>query len=162
MVASKTRTNGHTRPIVGIDELTGVWNRAGFVAAATPMFVSCQRREAPIALAYFDFKSANTTRSAAENAAIDQVMLAMAGQIRAAFRGSDIIGRVDTFRIAVLLADCTEAALAAVEGVRALTDEATSPFGLTLSAGMVRSSPGGTLDQLMLDADVRMKELERD
>ncbi len=39
---------GQSRQPAGIDELTGVWNRAGFVASATPMFRSCQRRGAPI------------------------------------------------------------------------------------------------------------------
>ena len=31
------QTNGHSTQAVGIDDLTGVWNRAGFIAAANPM-----------------------------------------------------------------------------------------------------------------------------
>ena len=153
------QANGHARPVAGIDELTGVWNRAGFVAAATPMFVSCQRRESPIALAYFDFDAADDAPSADQSATIDRILMTMAGQLRKSFRASDVVGRVDTFRFAVLLTDCTDEALAAVDGVRALSDNLSSLSGLTLTAGMVRSA-AGTLEDLMLDADQKMKELK--
>ena len=163
---NNTRTNGHanetTRQKAGIDELTGVWNRAGFVTAATPMFVSCQRREAPLALAYFDFHTTDETQTAPEDTTVDRVLMAMADLMRKAFRASDIIGRVDKLRFAVLLADCTDEALAAIDGVRALTDDPSSPQELTLTAGMVRSAPGGTLEDLMRDADVRTREIKRE
>ena len=159
MIRNKARTNGHTRETVGLDKLTGVWNRAGFVAAATPLFVSCQRRESPIALAYFEFHVVDA--AAADDTTVDQVLLTMAELMRKAFRASDVIGRVDRLRFAVLLSDCTDEALAAIDGVRALTD-ATAPQRLTLSAGMVRSAPGGTLDDLMQAADAHTRELKRD
>lgn len=155
------QTNGHASPAVGIEELSGAWNRAGFVAAANPLFVSCQRRGAPVALAYFDLHATDSTRSADKDAAVDRVVIALAGQLRKAFRASDVIGRVETACLAVLLSDCTDAALEAVHGVRALEDEATARYGLTLAAGIVRSTTGGTLDKLMLDAAARVKELKR-
>jgi len=166
-VVSRTKTrvngqaNGHTSETVGIDDLTGVWNRAGFVAAATPMYVSCQRRESPIALAYFDFDHADSARSLEQDATIDRVLMMMAGQLRKAFRASDLVGRIDTLRFAVLLTDCTDEALAAVDGVRALSDDLSSLSGLTLTAGMVRSAASGTLDDLMLVADAKLKELKQ-
>jgi diguanylate cyclase (GGDEF)-like protein len=154
------QTNGHSLPAVGIDELTGVWNRAGFIAAATPMYVSCQRRESPIALAYFDFDHSDSARTPEQGATIDRVLMMMAGQLRKAFRASDVVGRIDTFRFAVLLTDCTDEALAAVDGVRALSDDLSSLSGLTLTAGMVRSEASGTLDDLMLAADRKLKVLK--
>jgi diguanylate cyclase (GGDEF)-like protein len=159
VIRNKARTNGHAKQTVGIDNVTGVWNRAGFIAAATPMFVSCQRRDSPIALAYFDFHTADETAN--EDETVDRILMAMGDLLRKAFRASDIIGRVDTLRFAVLLADCTDEALAAIDGVRALTD-ATAPQRLTLTAGMVRSVPNGTLDDLMEAADVRTREIKRE
>ncbi len=173
MTRSRTKTNGQTRPTAattrattavpttaGTDELTGVWNRPGFVAAATPLFVSCQRRGTPVALAYFDF---HTNAAAVPDAAgVDRVLITMAGLMRRAFRASDVIGRVDTLRFAVLLTDCTDDALAAVDGVRALTDDATSPPQLTLTAGMVHGVPGESLEDLMRAADVRTSGLKND
>lgn len=65
-----------------------------------------------------------------------------------------------TRRFAVLLPDCTDAALAAVDGVRTLTDESTKI--LKLAAGMVRSIKGGTLDDLMFAASEPTKQVKRE
>ena len=154
---SRTHTNGHTREKPAIDELTGTWNRAGFIAAATPMFASCQRREAPVSLAFFEFHAG--LACAADPRTVDQVLMAMGDLMRKAFRASDIVGRVDPLRFVVLLPDCTDEALAAIDGVRALTD-ATAPQRLSLTAGMVRSSPRGTLEELLHAAEARAQELD--
>jgi diguanylate cyclase (GGDEF)-like protein len=159
VIRNRARTNGHTSEKVGVDELTGAWNRAGFIAAATPMFQSCQRRDAPIALAYFDFDGADGP--APDNATVDRVLMTMAELMRKAFRASDIVGRLDTWRFAVLLPDCTDEALAAVDGVRALTAASDAPRALTLTAAMVRNTTGGTLDDLMRAADGRAREMKR-
>jgi GGDEF domain-containing protein len=148
------------RQPIGIDELTGVWNRAGFIAAATPMFRSCVRREAPIALAYFDFYVDGTNVPSPGDPTVDRVLVAMSELMRKAFRASDIVGHIDPLRFAVLLPDCTDAALAAVDGVRTLTDESTS--NLKLAAGMVRNIPSGTLDDLMFAANERAKQVKRE
>jgi GGDEF domain-containing protein len=137
-----------------------VWNRAGFIAAATPMFRSCVRRDAPIALAYFDFYVDGTTVPSPGDPTVDRVLVSMSELMRKAFRASDIVGHIDPLRFAVLLPDCTDAALAAVDGVRTLTDESTS--NLKLAAGMVRNIPGGTLDDLMFAASERTKQVKRE
>ncbi len=121
--------------------------------------ISCQRRESPIGSTYFDFDSDETTRSAEQSAMIDRILMTMPPS-SARHPASDLVGRVDTFRFAVLLTDCTDEALAAVDGVRALSDELSTLSGLTLTAGMVRSDAAGTLDDLMLEADTRMKEIK--
>jgi GGDEF domain-containing protein len=146
---------------VGIDDLTGVWNRAGFLAAATPMFVSCQRRHAPVTLGYFDIRTAGTTRPAADNARLDNALRAIAQQMGKTFRDCDVIGRIDRFRFAVLFADCTDDTLGAIEGVRAVTDQSTPPNENILTVAVVESSPGETLDDLMRKANQRMNEPRR-
>jgi GGDEF domain-containing protein len=155
------RDHSQTGQKVGFDEATGVWNRAGFVAAATPLYVSCQRRDAPSALAYFDFHTPDSARTASDEAMIERVLAAMAQEMGKAFRACDIIGRVDVFRFAVLFADSTDETLAAVEGVRAVADQSTSVNGRTLTVATITSSPGETLEQLMLSADERMQEIKR-
>jgi diguanylate cyclase (GGDEF)-like protein len=155
------RDHDQTGQKVGFDEATGVWNRAGFVAAATPLYVSCQRRSAPSALAYFDFHTPNSVRTASDDSMIERVLAAMAHEMRKAFRACDIIGRVATFRFAVLFADSTDETLAAVEGVRAVADQSTSVNGRTLTVATITSAPGETLEQLMLSADARMQEIKR-
>ncbi len=161
MIRSKARSNGHTRETVGVDELTGVWNRAGFVAAANPMFMSCLRRGTPVALAYFDIHAVGPDAPAPSGPTVDRILMTMAELMRKAFRASDVVGRLDTLRFAVLLPDCTEEALAAVDGVRDLTAGSNGPDELTLTAGMVRNVGAGTLDDLMHAADVRTREIRR-
>ena len=148
------RATGQSVDEVGLDSLTGVWNRAGFIAAATPMFVLCQRRAAPVTLAYFDVRSGQEPNSAAR---LEGVLSAVGQQMGKTFRDCDIIGRIDTFRFAVLFADCTNEALGAIEGVRAVTDESMQNERF-LSIAMVESSPGVTLGDLMLQADARAEE----
>ena len=154
------RDQGPTAQKVGFDEATGVWNRAGFIAAATPLYVSCQRRNAPSALAYFDFHTPDSARTASDDAMIERVLAAMAQEMRKAFRASDIVGRVDVFRFAVLFADSTDETLAAVEGVRAVADQSTSANARTLTVATITSSPGQTFEQFMLSADARMQEVK--
>ncbi len=148
------------RQAPGIDELTGVWNRTGFVAAANPMFRSCQRRDAPVALAYFDFYVDGTTIPSPADPKVEQVLVAMSELMQRTFRASDVVGRIDALRFAVLLPDCTDEALAAVDGVRTLTDGSSSP--LKLAVGMVRNVTGGTLDDLMFSANERTKQIKRE
>jgi GGDEF domain-containing protein len=149
------REISHSVDEVGLDALTGVWNRAGFMAAATPMFALCQRRATPVTLAYFDIRSGREPDSAAR---LEGVLQAVGQQMGKTFRDCDIIGRIDTFRFAVLFADCTSEALGAIEGVRAVTDESVAQNERVLSIAMVESSPGVTLGDLMLEADARAKE----
>ncbi len=85
--------------------------------------------------------------------------MAMGELMRKAFRASDVVGRIESLRFAVLLPDCTDEALAAVAGVRALTDGTTSR--LALAAGMVRNVPGGTFDDLMFAAAMRTEQVKR-
>ena len=160
---AKTTAPAYRRPVekVGLDELTGVWNRAGFIAAATPMFVMCQRRAAPVTLGCFDIRSGGENRSAADNAMLNGVLKAVANQMGKTFRDCDIIGRIDTLRLAVLFPDCTAEALGVIEGVRAVTDESTPPNSNVLTTAIVEAAPGATLADLMREAGVRSNELGR-
>jgi diguanylate cyclase (GGDEF)-like protein len=168
MRAKARRKTPATRPMrdeAGLDELTGVWNRAGFRAAARPLFVFCRRKDAPVALAYFDFAADGADdgvlRRPETDPTLARVMTAMAQLLRNAFRASDVIGRVDTFRFAVLLADCADDVLDAAQGLRALADRATSEFGLTLNVSVTRSAAGESLDELMAHADAHARQVRR-
>jgi GGDEF domain-containing protein len=156
---TNARANRYPAAKAGLDELTGVWNRAGFIAAATPMFVMCQRRAAPATLGYFDVQSGCATRSPGDDAMLSGVLKSVAKQMGKTFRDCDVIGRIDTFRLAVLFADCTDEALGAIEGVRAVTDESTPQHSNILTVAMVEATPNSTFEDLMHQADLRTHEL---
>jgi GGDEF domain-containing protein len=144
-----------------LDELTGVWNRAGFIAAATPMFVVCQRRSAPATLGYFDVRSTRMNHTTADKRVLNGVLKAVSTQMGKTFRDCDVIGRIDTLRFAVLFADCTDEALGAIEGVRAVTDDSTPPNSNILTVAMVEGAAGTTFADLMREADLRISELRK-
>jgi GGDEF domain-containing protein len=113
-----------------------------------------------MALAYFDFD--DLAHRLALDAAMEHVLMAMAEQMRTAFRATDIIGRVEPLRFAVLLADCTDEALNAVEGVRAITNNSRASLGISLAVGMVRTTTEATIEDLMGAADRRANAVKRD
>ncbi len=153
--------NGGTAGEACIDGLTGVYDHAGFVARANEMFLSSQQRDAPLALAYFDFEIDDASRSSADTDMITQALISMAHQLRDFYRETDILGRVGDYRLAALLAEYTDNAVPVVEGAHAITDATDSADRLILTIGMVNATPGGTLAQLMHDADLRTREIRR-
>ena len=153
--------NGLTADDVGVDDLTGLCDDAGFFALANEMFLACQQHDAPVALAYFDFEIDEPGRSVADPGVITPALITMAHKLREFYRATDILGRVGDYRLAALFAQYTDNAVPIVEGVHAITDATDSADRLMLTIGMVHATPGGTLDQLMHDADLRIKEIRR-
>jgi GGDEF domain-containing protein len=151
------RPSTRTREHVALDELTGVWNRRGFVAAAQPVFLSSLRRGTPVALAYFDLEFASGDRhlAPADDAVATRVLAAAAGQLRHAFRATDVIGRIGAYRFAVLLADCADDVVAALDGRRPLTDPGMSDLDVALVVSSVRGDEFATFDAVMAAAEDR-------
>ena len=153
--------NGGTAGEARIDGLTGVYDHAGFVALANEMFLSSQQRDAPLTLAYFDFAIDDAGGSSADTDMITQALISMAYKLRDFYRGTDILGRVGDYRLAALLAEYADNAVPVVEGAHAISDANESADRLVLTIGMVHANPGGSLDQLMHDADLRIKGIRR-
>ena len=157
----KAPANGRKADEAGVDALTGVYDHAAFVALANEMFLSSQQRDAPLALAYFDFAIDDAGGSAADTDMITPALISMAHKLGDFYRGTDILGRVGDYRLAALLAEYTDNAVPVVEGAHAITDATDSADRLILTIGMVHATPGGTLAQLMHDAALRIKEIRR-
>ncbi len=75
------------------DELTGLFNRRGFLTLAEYALLTAQRRHEPVSLAFVDldrFKHINDTWGHEEG---DCALIAIADLMKAAFRESDILAR---------------------------------------------------------------------
>jgi GGDEF domain-containing protein len=75
------------------DELTGLFNRRGFLTLAEYALLTAQRRHEPMSLAFVDldrFKHINDTWGHEEG---DRALIAIADLMKAAFRESDILAR---------------------------------------------------------------------
>ena len=102
-ITAQKASEDSLRALALIDDLTGVANRRGFLAAAER---ECQRaiREHRSALLAFidvnDFKEINDTHGHLEG---DEALRAIGKVLRAVFRGADVIGRVGGDEFAVLV-----------------------------------------------------------
>jgi GGDEF domain-containing protein len=157
----KSPTNSRKPDEAVIDTLTGVYDHAGFVALAKKKFLSSQRRDAPLTLAYFDFEIDDGGESAAGIDMITSALVSMAHKLRDFYRDTDILGRVGDYRLGALLTEYADNAVPVVEGAHAITDATESANRLILTIGMAHAGAGGTLEQLMHDADLRTKEIRR-
>lgn len=93
VTAERTRED-RLRQQAHVDELTGLLNRRGFLAAAEREWQRARRDDRGavcVALDLSGFKGINDTYGHAEG---DAALVAVADVLRAAFRGSDVVGRL--------------------------------------------------------------------
>lgn len=145
------------------DELTGLYNRRGFVALAEQQIRLSQRTQLGFLLFFIDlddFKHINDTYGHAKG---DQALTDFSRVFKATFRGSDILARLGGDEFAALtikahesIADVLMARLRKnLENYQASN---TEPFQLSISTGMEKFDPASPcLIEDMLDrADKQM------
>ena len=173
------------REMALVDELTGVYNRRGFLAAAEREWTRVTRERQGALLVYIDldgFKRINDTYGHAEG---DRALRTVGDVMRAAFRGGDVVGRLGGDEFAVLVVPASSAGLStpaqaapAPEMVEAMIRErlarhlaaanaearaAGRPYDLALSVGVAHAPPNGgaaSLAALMVDADEQLYEVK--
>jgi len=174
------------RELALVDELTGVYNRRGFLTAAEREWHRAARERHAAMLVYIDlngFKQINDTHGHAEG---DRALRAVGDVLRAAFRGGDVVGRLGGDEFAILVAPTAGGGLAgpaqalpspeAVErmirerlGRQLAVSNATAraagrAYDVSLSIGVAHTQPGGvatdgtpaSLTTLMVEADERL------
>src|SRR5262249_42119917 len=102
-ITAQKASEDSLRALALVDDLTGVSNRRGFLAAAERECQRAVREHRSALLAYIDvndFKEINDTHGHAEG---DEALRAIGKVLRAAFRGADVIGRLGGDEFAVLV-----------------------------------------------------------
>jgi diguanylate cyclase (GGDEF)-like protein len=174
------------RALALVDELTGVYNRRGFLAAAEREWQRAQRERHGALLAYLDLNDFKGINDAYGHAEGDAALRALSEVLRAAFRGADVIGRLGGDEFAVLVVPTTNTGQAAADlgtiermirerlvhhlaASNATAAAAGRPYALSLSVGVARSQPRSlaadgppsSLTALMIEADERLYEEKR-
>jgi diguanylate cyclase (GGDEF)-like protein len=141
-IVGRERLQVELRALSLTDELTGLYNRRGFMTLAEQHWRLALRLKQNFVLLYMDvndFKDINDTFGHAQG---DRALPAIARVLEHTFRDSDILARVGGDEFVVLLTNCDEAAAqAAVLRLRdqlALTNNASDagPYALSLSVGL--------------------------
>lgn len=178
-VTERKQADATLRAFALVDELTGLYNRRGFLALAEREWEAAQAAGQAGVCVYLDlddFKQVNDTHGHAEG---DRALAAVAGVLRRAFRDSDVVGRIggDEF---VAFARCgvgpgcssaldgARATAARLQGrIQALLAEANlaagRPYGLAASVGVALFDPAAstTLSALMMAADAALYDRKR-
>lgn len=144
------------------DSLTGVSNRAAFLAEAQRVLGEGRGPYAVMMLDIDLFKSINDSYG---HAAGDEVLREVARRIRAGLRPDDRLGRLGGEEFAVLLAACPAVAANEVaERIRRSVAEQpvfiradlSVPVALSIGVACGAGSPASTLDSLLADADAAL------
>lgn len=153
------------------DELTGLYNRRGFLSAAAQQVKAAQRRRQTLCLLYLDVDGLKRINDAAGHEQGDQVLRATADLLRQTFRGSDVLGRMggDEFCVLVCADSGENGALSAIRRLgdnlaRYNAQRRDQDAFLSLSIGAVEIDPAADfpVEESVATADKRMYAHKRE
>jgi diguanylate cyclase (GGDEF)-like protein/PAS domain S-box-containing protein len=160
-----TRANAELESLSLVDDLTGLYNRRGFLALARHQSRSALRDKTSFLIAFFDLDGLKLINDTLGHREGDRALVEAAGVLKACFRTSDIIARIGGDEFAVFVADTEEKEITARIGERVATRDAASdrPYRLSFSMGIASSNvqQNPTIEGLLTKADSLMYEQKR-
>jgi diguanylate cyclase (GGDEF)-like protein len=156
------------RQLAVADELTGLFNRRGFVMLAEHQRSLADRNGASFGLVFIDvdrFKTINDTYGHDEG---DRALKELAGLLQRTFRRSDVVARLGGDEFIVLMIDIHPDGMQIVldrlnANVAAFNHEARFPWHLSISLGVAlyEAARPMALDALMASADQAMYQAKQ-
>ena len=167
-VTERRRQDEAMRALSLTDELTGLYNRRGFLTLAQQQLKLARRTHRELLLLFIDmddFKEINDRFGHGEG---DGALRRTAELLRATFRDSDIVGRIGGDEFVVLATDSGATTTAAVMQRlrRALHERNTNdgyPYRLSFSVGAARFDPAAppSIEELIATADSMLYEQKK-
>jgi diguanylate cyclase (GGDEF)-like protein len=146
-----------------VDELTGLYNRRGFLALARNHLKLADRTRVPFALVFVDLDAMKHINDSLGHSAGDRALIETAGVLQRCLRQSDILARLGGDEFVLLLTAANENTEQIVrqrlqEQLNAINSQHERRYQLSLSVGVTIVIPphSDTLEQLMAQADRRM------
>ena len=165
----RNRMQSALRALSLLDDLTGIYNRRGFMTLAEHEMKLAQRRQIGFHLIFIDLDGMKEINDRFGHPAGDQALIATARLLSETFRGSDVVARMggDEFAIVTNEAngDGPSPIIARLEAaVRRHNQEHPESPPLSISSGVVFFAPDSksSLDELIEAADRLMYEHKRD
>lgn len=161
-MTERVRAEEELRARALIDELTGLYNRRGFVTVSEAHLRVAKRSRRNVSLAFVDVDGMKAVNDGQGHGVGDQLLKDVAELLRKTFRESDVLARMGGDEFAVLAPDVgphqrvTEARLE--EAVRAFNAGAGRPYQISYSIGWASSDPAAprSLPDLLEEADQAM------
>lgn len=165
LAAERHRVNSTLRAAALTDELTGLYNRRGYIHRAAAFLRTASPKE--IWQIYFDVDDLKEINDGFGHWAGDRALIEIAGVLRAAFRASDVVARVGGDEFAVLAMAPADTAVPSAwaarwhEPLAALAERHDLP--LAVSVGVAQPDEHGrmTPEDLLTRADATMYAAKR-
>ena len=145
-VHDDVRQRDDLRHLATRDDLTGLVNRRVFLETVEQALRRTERFGEPAALLYIDLDSFKAVNDRAGHVVGDRVLAAVAGRLRKAVRGADVVGRIGGDEFAVLLERLTSPGEAAVvarriqEGLSGSVEVGGERWSISASVGIAITS----------------------
>jgi diguanylate cyclase (GGDEF)-like protein len=166
--AERRRVEEVLRTLLLVDDLTGLYNRRGFLTLSQQQLKTADRMKIRMALLFADFdhlKRVNDTLGHPEG---DRALIEIANVLKETFRESDIMARIggDEFVVLAIESDGAPAEILATrlkENLEARNANGDRQYELSLSVGTARYDPERpcSIDELLTRADRLMYEQKR-
>jgi len=167
-ITERKRAEAAIQTLSLADELTGLYNRRGFLAFCKQHLNSLSRTNKGVAIVYADLDGLKKINDSFGHTEGDRALIKTAELLKETFRSSDILGRLGGDEFTVLAAvdpeDGVENLIARLEqkfeSYNALKN---SPYQLSISLGVAQLDSDGsqTMEDLMALADLAMYENKR-
>lgn len=156
----RSRTEAQLRELSLVDELTGLYNRRGFLTLAEQQIKIARRNKKEMLLFYADLDDLKAVNDGFGHLQGDQALCDAANLLRESFRESDITARIGGDEFAVLALDVPDSRPEALsrrfqKKVSAWNEAGKRRFQLSLSVGIVIYKPesAATLEEMIETAD---------
>ena len=160
-----TQANAELENLSLVDDLTGLYNRRGFLALARHQSRLALRNRTGFSLVFLDLDGLKQINDSFGHQQGDIALVEVASVLKACFRTSDVLARLGGDEFAVFVADADEKEISARinEKMDARNVASDRPFPLSFSMGIVSSVPeeSATIEALLTRADIRMYEQKR-
>jgi len=151
-----------------IDDLTGLYNRKGFLALADHRMAAAMREGDAFSVAFIDLDDLKTINDTFGHETGNHALIEVAGVLKESFRQSDILGRIggDEFAVFILHADENETAgiqRRVQQHLDACNAALNRRYRLSFSIGIIScgSAKGSDIEGLLGKADALMYEQKR-
>ena len=146
-----------------LDELTGLYNRRGFMALANQHLKQAKRNKRRALVIFADLNGLKRINDAHGHADGDRALIATADIFNRTFRDSDVVARVGGDEFAILAIEADEHHLDTIrlrlqQALDVVNRRNLHPFELSVSIGVVSYDPEqhSTVEELMASADREM------
>jgi diguanylate cyclase (GGDEF)-like protein/PAS domain S-box-containing protein len=167
-ISERKRAESALQSLSLVDELTGLYNRRGFLAVTEQYLESFQRSDNGLVVLYADLDGLKGINDSLGHLEGDRALMRTAEILKEAFRSSDIIARLGGDEFVLL------ASVGADESAESLTDrlqqkidlanaQRNRPYDLSISIGVAHYDPDEAcpIEELMGRADRVMYEEKR-